>query len=42
MDYPENYKISFKKDEIEKYLTPRGIWMKQCGYDHIWGDDKAK
>ena len=42
MDYLENYKISFKKDEIKKYLTPQEIWMRQFGHDHIWGDGKAK
>jgi DnaJ-class molecular chaperone len=40
MDYLDNYKISFGKDEIEKYLSPHELWMRQFGNDHIWGDGK--
>lgn len=42
MDYLENYKISFKKEEIEKYISPGELWMRQFGHDHIWGNGKKK
>ena len=42
MEYLENYKISFEKAEIEKYLSPQEIWMSQFGNDHIWSNGKTK
>lgn len=42
IDYLENYKISFKKEEIEKYISPRELWMRQFGHDHIWGNGNKK
>jgi len=42
MNYLENYKISFEKEEMEKYLSPQELWMSQFGNDHIWSDGKAK
>jgi hypothetical protein len=42
MDYLGNYKISFKKEEIEKYISPRELWMRQFGHDHIWGNGEKK
>jgi hypothetical protein len=42
MDYIDNYKISFGKDEIEKYLSPQELWMLQFGNDHIWGDGEKQ
>jgi len=41
MDYLDNYKISFEKDEIEKYFSPQELWMNRFGHDHIWGDGKT-
>ncbi|MBN2532904.1 MAG: hypothetical protein JXB88_08435 [Spirochaetales bacterium] len=38
MEYIENYKISFDKEEIEKYLSPGEVWMNRFGNDHIWSD----
>ncbi|MEJ2665116.1 MAG: hypothetical protein P8107_13925 [Spirochaetia bacterium] len=38
MNYLDNYKISFEKTEIEKYLSPQEQWMRQFGNDHIWGN----
>jgi DnaJ-class molecular chaperone len=42
MDYVDNYKISFEKYEIEKYLPPDELWMQRFGGDHIWGDGEQK
>jgi len=42
MDYLNNYKISFEKHEIEKYLPVQELWMRQFGNDHIWGNGKEK
>ena len=42
MNYLVNYRISFEKDEIEKYLSPQELWMNQFRDDHIWGDGKTK
>jgi len=38
MDYCENYKFSFSKEEIEKYISPEEFWEKQFGKDPIWGN----
>ncbi|MBN2442890.1 MAG: hypothetical protein JXJ04_16145 [Spirochaetales bacterium] len=38
MNYLDNYKISFKEDEIEKYKSPEEFWMSRFGDDHIWSD----
>jgi preprotein translocase subunit Sec63 len=38
MNYCENYKFSFSKEEIEKYLSPDEFWEKRFGSDPIWGN----
>jgi preprotein translocase subunit Sec63 len=38
MDYCENYKVSFSKEEIEKYISPDEFWKKRFGSDPIWGN----
>jgi hypothetical protein len=38
MNYLDNYRISFEKAEIEKYLPPQERWMRRFGNDHIWGN----
>ena len=38
MDYCDNYKFSFSKEEIEKYMSPEEFWVKQFGKDPIWGN----
>ena len=38
MGYLEDYRISFKKDEVQKYLSPRERWMNRFGSDHIWSE----
>jgi hypothetical protein len=40
MDYVDNYKISFEKHEIEKYLPPHELWMQRFGNDPLWGNGK--
>jgi DnaJ-class molecular chaperone len=37
MDYCENYKFSFSKEEIEKYISPEEFWAKRFGSDPLWG-----
>jgi acyl carrier protein len=45
MEYCEQYRFSFSREEIEKYLSPEELWAKQFGKDPIWGnyqdDEKA-
>jgi DnaJ-class molecular chaperone len=38
MDYCEQYRFSFSKEEIEKYISPEELWAKQFGQDPIWGN----
>jgi DnaJ-class molecular chaperone len=38
MDYCENYKFSFSKEEIEKYMSPEEFWVKRFGSDPIWSN----
>ena len=38
MDYCENYKFSFSKEEIEKYISPEEFWSKRFWNDPIWGN----
>ena len=40
MGYVEKYRISFKADEVEKYLSPHERWIQQFGNDPIWGGGK--
>jgi len=38
MNYCEQYRFSFSKEEIEKYISPEELWTKQFGKDPIWGN----
>ncbi|MBM4146334.1 MAG: J domain-containing protein [Nitrospira sp.] len=38
MDYCEQYRFSFSKEEVEKYMSPEELWAKQFGKDPIWGN----
>lgn len=38
MEYCENYKFSFSKEEIEKYISADEFWWKRFGSDPIWGN----
>jgi len=38
MDYCENYKFSFSREEIEKYMSPEEFWAKRFWNDPIWGN----
>jgi len=44
IEYCSNYKFSFKKEEVMKYLSAREFWEKQFGNDPIWSNtfDKNK
>jgi DnaJ-class molecular chaperone len=42
MDYCEQYRFSFSKEEIEKYISPEEFWTKQFGNDPIWGNYKKE
>lgn len=37
-DYCEQYRFSFSKEEVEKYMSPEELWEKQFGKDPIWGN----
>lgn len=38
MEYCDNYKFSFSKEEIEKYISAEEFWGKKFGSDPIWGN----
>jgi hypothetical protein len=38
MDYCENYKISFEKHEVKKYLNPAEFWEDHFAKDALWGN----
>jgi DnaJ-class molecular chaperone len=38
MNYCEQYRFSFSKEEVEKYISPEELWEKQFGRDPIWGN----
>jgi preprotein translocase subunit Sec63 len=38
MDYCEQYRFPFSREEIEKYISPEELWAKQFGKDPIWGN----
>ncbi len=38
MDYCDQYRFSFSKEEVEKYISPEELWSKQFGKDPIWGN----
>ncbi len=40
MDYCNGYKISFSREDIEKYLSPEERWMRNFGDDHVWGGNE--
>ncbi len=36
-DYCENYRFTFSREEIEKYMPDEEIWIKKYGNDPVWG-----
>jgi len=38
MDYCEQYRFSFSREEVEKYISPEEMWAKRFGHDPIWGN----
>jgi len=36
--YYEQYRVSFSREEVEKYMSPEELWEKQFGKDPIWGN----
>jgi curved DNA-binding protein CbpA len=38
LHYCEQYRFSFAREEIEKYISPEELWTKQFGKDPIWGN----
>jgi hypothetical protein len=38
MDYCEQYRFFFSREEVEKYISPEELWIKQFGRDPIWGN----
>ena len=37
IDYCDNYKYSFKKEDIKRTFSPEELWYEQFGNDPIWG-----
>lgn len=37
-DYCEHYRFSFSREEVEKYISPEELWLRQFGRDPIWGN----
>jgi DnaJ-class molecular chaperone len=37
MAYCNQYRYSFSKEEIKKYLSDEEWWFERFGNDHIWG-----
>ncbi len=42
MNYCDNYRFSFNKKEVEKYLSREEFWKKKFGNDPIWSSDFDK
>jgi preprotein translocase subunit Sec63 len=38
MAYCEQYRFSFSREEVEKYISPEEMWAKKFGHDPIWGN----
>jgi hypothetical protein len=36
--YCEEYRFSFSKEEVERYMSPEELWERQFGKDPIWGN----
>lgn len=40
MQYCREYRYSFAREEVEKYLSDRERWFRQFGYDPMWATEK--
>jgi len=40
LDYCNNYKYSFRKEDIERNLSPEELWYDRFFNDPIWGNPK--
>ena len=38
IQYCEQYRFSFSREEVEKYVSPEEDWLKRFGNDPIWGN----
>ncbi len=36
-DYCREYRFSFTREEVEKYISKEEWWMKRFGNDPVWG-----
>jgi preprotein translocase subunit Sec63 len=41
MDYCEQYKISFAREDMGEYLSPAEWWNEHFGNDPLWGNPYA-
>jgi DnaJ-class molecular chaperone len=39
MKYCDNYRFSFSRDEVDKYISAEETWKKKYGSDPIWSAD---
>jgi len=42
LTYCNQYKFSFTREEIKKYLPSNEWWLERFGYDPLWGKEKKK
>jgi DnaJ-class molecular chaperone len=42
VQYCREYRYSFDRQEVEKYLSDRERWFRQFGCDPIWAADKKQ
>ncbi len=40
LDYCNNYEYSFRKEDVEKILSPDERWFAQFGDDPLWGSGR--
>ena len=41
IQYCHEYRYSFARNEVEKYMSDRERWFRQFGCDPIWANEKA-
>ena len=41
-NYCKNYKFSFSKKEVSKYLPAEEWWLERFGNDPLWGNEQKK
>ena len=42
IDYCSQYRFSFSRQEVEKYLSAQEWWLKKFGADPVWGSENSQ